>query len=172
MLILCLIVLFIWDFFSEEYPHPGSEEKPSSYLDPVKNVLAIVWLKICAFFSYLKPSFLKKQWQSLTEKTWFELIYGSIKMLLKGTYLSIWSIYYVNKVVLKVILELMLGKYSLVEEEEEPMEKPPTLHYAPMVDVPRMALMSADDLVNDNERHTSVADIQQSDEGIVEDISE
>lgn len=159
-------------FFSEEYPHPGSEEKPSSYLDPVKNVLAIVWLKICAFFSYLKPSFLKKQWQSLTEKTWFELIYGSIKMLLKGTYLSIWSIYYVNKVVLKVILELMLGKYSLVEEEEEPMEKPPTLHYAPMVDVPRMALMSADDLVNDNERHTSVADIQQSDEGIVEDISE
>ena len=100
--------------------------------------------------------------------------------MLKGTYLSLWSIYFVNKIVLKIILELMLGKYGLVEEEEEPIEKPPTIHYhqASMVVEPRMALMSANDhlissnTMTDEHRQTSNLDNQQAiDEGIVEDLS-
>lgn len=119
-----------------------------------------MWIKLLAILGYLKPSFLKKQWQNLIEKTWFELIYGFFKIIFKTIYLSVWSIYYVNKVITKVILELMLGKYGYVEEEEEPMEKQPTISYASMVEGPRMALMSAEDVLS-----------KQTDEGIVEDIS-
>lgn len=61
----------------------------------------------------------------------------------------------------------MLGEYGYKEEEEEPLiERPPTLPYA-MVDVPRIALMSAEDMQNSRDFNDSL----QTDEGIVEDIS-
>lgn len=61
----------------------------------------------------------------------------------------------------------MLGEYGYMEEEEEPLiEKSPTLPYA-MIDVPRIALMSADDMENSREFNDNF----QTDEGIVKDIS-
>lgn len=126
--------------------------------------------KIIAFFGYFKPSYLKKQWNSLVQKTWFELIYGSVKIIFKGIYLSGWSVYYVNRVTMRIMLKLMLGEYGYKEEEEEPAEKQPTLPYAAMIDVaPRMALMSAEEV--ESSRAAQI-DPTQADEGIVEDMSE
>ena len=153
-------------FFADEYPYPGNEEKTTSLFDPVKSIFAIILAKIYGFFGYFKPSYLKKQWNNLVQKTWFELIFGFFKGIFKGAYLCVWSIYYVNRVIMRVILKLMLGEYGYVEEEEEQLtEKTPTLPYA-MIDVsPRIALMSAEDL--ENSRNGSLP----TDEGIVEDIS-
>lgn len=133
---------------------------------PVKNVFAFIFAKILKFFGYFKPSYLKKQWQNLIQKTWFELVWGFFKGIFKGFYLSGWSIYYVNRMVLRVVLKLMLGEYGYVEEEEEPTEKQPTIPYAMLDTPPRMALMSAEDVEDSRSRDIA------TDEGIVEDISE
>ena len=121
-------------------------------------------VKIYGFFGYFKPSYLKKQWNNLIQKTWFELIFGFFKGIFKGLYLSVWSIYYVNRLILRVILKLMLGEYGYVEEEEEPLTEKTTTPYAMMDVAPRIALMSAEDLENTR------SDNIQVDEGIVEDI--
>lgn len=167
MLLISNYCCFSFCFRTDEYPLPGSDEKKSSILDPVKNVWAIVWLNLLAFFANFKPSFFRKQWQILATKTWFEIIFGSIKIIFKCAFFSVSSIYYVNKFMLKIILELMLGKYGYVEEEEEPPEKSPTLSYTPM------ALMSSEDLLQSSNPSNITTDRidQQLDEGIVEDLS-
>lgn len=137
---------------------------------PVKSVFGYVWMQLLFFFAYFKPSYIKSQWHRLIQKTWIELIVGFFKGIFKGIYLSGWSVYYVNKVVMQFILRLMLGEYGYAEEEEEPVERQPTfVHTTEMNAAPRLSLMSAEDLADP--RRGSVDLGQPPDEGIVEDIS-
>ena len=152
----------------DEYPYPGSEDKTPSWFDPVRTVFGFIFTKIFAFLGYFKPSYLKKQWQNLQQKTWFEIVSGFFKIIFHSAYLSVWSIYYVNRIMLRFVLKLMLGEYGYVDEEEELLvDKAPTPYS--MIDVPpRPALMSAEDVEN---TRASISEPIQPDEGIVEDIS-
>lgn len=161
------VFLFHFCFLLDDYPYPGNEEKTSSFFDPVKTIFGIIFAKIYGFFGYFKPSYLKKQWNNLIQKTWFEIVFGFFKGIFKCFYMFFWSIYCVNRMVLRVVLKLMLGEYGYVDEEEEPLvEKVPPLNYS-MAEVSRapIALMSAEDVENSRQENLPV------DEGIVEDIS-
>lgn len=158
--------MFIFFFSSlDEYPYPGNEEKTTSVFDPLKTIFGFLLAKIYGFFGYFKPSYLKKQWNNLIQKTWFEIIFGFFKGIFKGIYLSVWSVYYVNRLLCRVLLKLMLGEYGYIEEEEEEgTERIPTFPY---MDVPpRIAIMSAEDA------ETTRQESLNADEGIVEDMSE
>jgi hypothetical protein len=140
-----------------DYPYPGSEEVPTSTLEPIKNLFKYIWRKICSLFSYLTPGNIRKQWHSMKEKTYFELFIGFFKLSFGSFFMGGWYMYHINKVIFKFILKLMTGEPIVGSLDEEDYDEKALV---PMISggftsldangAPRMAIMSAEE-VDDRE---------------------
>lgn len=106
-----------------KYPFMGEDEGTFSLIDPFKKFGLYIFMQIMRFFSYLTPSNLKKQINNMKEKTIFELIIGSFKLIFNMCIFSSSFIYSIVRYCLNIILRLMKGEAlagsSPMKQEQE-----------------------------------------------------
>lgn len=95
---------------SSEYPFLGDESKSSSILDPLKKVFKFIFSSLWQMFSYLTPSNIKKQMNTIKEKSVGELSIGLIMLLFKTIFFSGFAFLSLIKSIFKFILRLMTGE--------------------------------------------------------------
>ena len=95
---------------SAKYPFIKEEEGKFLMLDPFKKVGMYLFMQILRFLSYLTPANLKKQINSMKEKTALELIIGFLKFIMNTFIFSSSLIYSIVRYFLNLLLSLMSGE--------------------------------------------------------------
>lgn len=112
------------DQHSAKYPFIMAEDESKFViLEPFKLLGMYLFMQLLRFFSYLTPANLKKQINSMKEKTALELVIGFFKLIGNMFLFSSSLIYSIVRYCLRLLLRLMSGEglagSSVIKQEEE-----------------------------------------------------
>ena len=126
---------------ASKHPFMNEDENKFSPLDPFKQLGVYLFMQVLRFLSYLTPSNLKKQVNSMKEKTIAELIIGFFKLIINTFIFSSSFIYSIVRYCLRILLRLMSGEAlagnQIKQEEEQTVDTKAKLALpSPYVNVP------------------------------------